>query len=79
VKREEGKNGKRRGQRGERKRRKLSRNTWPGETASSQGPTDVEDGSIVVDLSNLDAQHVILLCCIFIAGTYLGWRCTAII
>ena len=39
---------------------KQSRNTQPGETTSSKG-IDVKDGSIVVDLCNLDAQHVFVL------------------
>jgi hypothetical protein len=39
---------------------KQSRSTWPGETTSSKGLIDVEDGSISVDLPNLGAQHVII-------------------
>jgi hypothetical protein len=40
---------------------KLSRSTWPRETASSKGLIDVEDVSVAVDLPNLGAQHVIIL------------------
>jgi hypothetical protein len=41
---------------------KQSRSTWPGETPSSKGVSyAVEDGSVVVDLTNLGAQHVIIL------------------
>ena len=40
---------------------KLSRSTWLGETTSSGGLIDVEDGSVAVDLPNLGAQHVFTL------------------
>jgi hypothetical protein len=33
----------------------------PGETPSSKGLIDVEDGSVEVPLPNLDAQHVFIL------------------
>jgi hypothetical protein len=57
---------------------KQSRSTGLGETTSSKGSHNVEDGSVVVDLPNLGAQHVIMLTsCVFIAGAYLGWRFTA--
>ena len=36
-----------------------------------------EDGSVVVDLLNLGAEHVFILSCVFIASAYLGWRFTA--
>jgi hypothetical protein len=51
---------------------KRSRSTWPRETASSKETQTVEDGSVVVDLPNLGAQHVIILTVfVFIAGAYL--------
>ena len=63
---------------------KRSRSTWPGETASSKMNTccaprlDVEDGSVVVDLPNLGAQHVFILTeSCFHCRAYLGWRFTA--
>jgi hypothetical protein len=37
----------------EREEKKRSRNTWPGETSSSKGSHNSEDGSVVVDLPNL--------------------------
>ena len=40
---------------------KLSRSTWLGETTSSGGLIDVEDGSVAVDLPNLGAQHIFTL------------------
>jgi hypothetical protein len=40
---------------------KWSRSTWPGETASSMGSHDVEDGSVAVGLPNLGAQQVFIL------------------
>ena len=44
-----------------RRKKKRSRSKWPGETASYIGLLDVEDGSVVVDLSNLGTQHVFIL------------------
>jgi hypothetical protein len=44
---------------------KWNRSSWPGETTSCKGLIDGEDGSVVVDLPNLGAQHgfiVIVLC-----------------
>jgi hypothetical protein len=38
---------------------------------------DGEDGSVVVDLSNLGAELVFILSCVFIAGAYLSWSFTA--
>jgi hypothetical protein len=40
---------------------KRSRSTWPGETASYKGFLYGEDGSAVVDLPNLGAQHAFIL------------------
>ena len=42
-----------------------------------RGLIDVEDGSVVIDLSNLGTQHIFILTeLVFIAGAYLGWRFT---
>ena len=38
---------------------KWSRSTWPGKTIRNL--IDEEDGSVVVDLPNLGAQHVFIL------------------
>jgi hypothetical protein len=40
---------------------KQSRSIWPGELQVLRGLIDVEDGSVVVDLPNLGAQHVFIL------------------
>ena len=45
----------------EKEEEKLSRSTWPGETASSKGLIDVEYGSVAIDLPNLGAQPVFIL------------------
>jgi hypothetical protein len=44
---------------------KLSRSTWPGETASSKGSHRCGNGRAVVDLPNLDAQHVLIQTVVF--------------
>ena len=38
-----------------------SKHTWTGENARYKGLIDVEDGTIVVDLPNLCAQHIFIL------------------
>jgi hypothetical protein len=40
---------------------KQSRNTWPGENASSKGLIEGEEGSISIDLPNLSEQHIFIL------------------
>ena len=50
---------------------KQSRSTGLGETTSSKGSHNVEDGSVVVDLPNLGAQHVFILMELW---AYLVWR-----
>ena len=57
---------------------KQSRSIWPGELQVLRGLIDVEDGSVVVDLPNLDAQHVIILSeCCFHCQDIFGRRFTA--
>ena len=45
----------------EEEEQKKSRSTWPGETASSKGSHDGEDGRVLVDLPNLGTEHVFIL------------------
>jgi hypothetical protein len=47
---------------------KQSRSTCRDKPQVLRGLIDVEDVSVVVDLPNLGAEHVFLLCCVFIAG-----------
>jgi hypothetical protein len=51
---------------------KWSRSTWPGEPQVIRGLIEVEDGSVVVDLPNLSAQHVFILIelCFHCWGTF---------
>jgi hypothetical protein len=76
--REEGQNGKRRGCRREGRRKAETHGLEKPQVI--RGLIDVKDGSVVVDLPNLGAKHV--LSCVFIAGfilfSYLGWRFTDI-
>ena len=64
--------GRGRGSRGGERRSKAEQKHMAGEFTIIRGLIDGEDGSIVVDLPNLGAYHVLILSCVFIAGAYFG-------